>query len=334
MKQLVIGMDIAKTVFQLHSVDTNGEVKRLKLQRNEVMPFFTQLAPAIVAMEACGGAHEWGRKLSALGHQVKLLAPKSVRPFVQRNKTDAADAKAIWTAVQQPEARTVALKTEHQQGVLALHRMREQLMKFRIMQTNALRGILYEFGIVLPAGYPALTKAWTDALAEASERLPEVLVVSLQEQWARVQSLDREMAVIERRLTDSLRRTEQCKRLIEIPGVGLFTATAAVATIGDPATFKSGREFASWLGLVPRQTGTGGRVRQHGISKRGNVYLRTLFMHGARAIVARRGHSPWIEALLKRRPYSVVVAALANKLARTIWAVLSHGTRFNAPVPA
>ena len=142
------------------------------------------------------------------------------------------------------------------------------------------------------------------------------------------------MAVIERRLTDTLRRTEQCKRLIEIPGVGLFTATAAVATIGDPTTFKSGREFASWLGLVPRQTGTGGRVQRHGISKRGNVYLRTLLMHGVRAILPRRGHSPWIEALLKRRPYSVVVAALANKLARTIWAVLSHGTRFNAPVPA
>lgn len=159
MKQLVIGMDIAKTVFQLHFVGANGEVKRLQLRRDEVTPFFAQLAPAVVAMEACGGAHEWGRKLSALGHQVRLLAPKSVRPFVLRNKTDAADARAIWTAVQQPEARFVALKTEHQQGVLALHRIREQLMKFRIMQTNALRGILYEFGIVLPVGYPAMAQA-------------------------------------------------------------------------------------------------------------------------------------------------------------------------------
>jgi transposase len=248
MKQLVIGMDIAKTVFQLHTVEASGEVKRVKLRREEVMPFFTQFEPAVVAMEACGSAHEWGRKLSALGHQVKLLAPRSVRPFVLRNKTDAADAKAIWTAVQQPEARIVALKTEHQQTVLALHRMRGQLMKFRIMQTNALRGILYEFGIVLPAGYPAFAKAWAGALAAASERLPAMLIVSLQEQWTRVQSLDKEMAAIERRLTDSLRKTEQCKRLIDIPGVGLLTATAAVATIGNPATFKSGREFAS-LGL-------------------------------------------------------------------------------------
>lgn len=329
MKQLIVGMDIAKTIFQLHTVEASGEVKRVKLRRDEVMPFFTQLAPAVVAMEACGSAHEWGRKLSALGHQVKLLAPRSVRPFVLRNKTDAADAKAIWTAVQQPEARIVALKTEHQQTVLALHRMREQLMKFRIMQTNGLRGILYEFGIVLPAGYPALAKAWAGALVAASERLPSMLVVSLQEQWARVQSLDKEMAAIERRLTDSLRKTEQCKRLIDIPGIGLLTATAAVATIGNPATFKSGREFAAWLGLVPRQTGTGGRVRQLGMSKRGNVYLRTLLMHGARAVVARRERSPWIEGMLRRRPYSVVIAALANKLARTIWAVLFHGSRYD-----
>jgi transposase len=197
------------------------------------------------------------------------------------------------------------------------------------MQTNALRGILYEFGIVLPAGYPALAKAWAGAIATASERLPAMLVVSLQEQWTRVQSLDKEMAAIERRLTDSLRKTEQCKRLIDIPGIGLLTATAAVATIGNPATFKSGREFAAWLGLVPRQTGTGGRVRQLGMSKRGNVYLRTLLMHGARAVVTRGKHSAWIEAMLRRRPYSVVIAALANKLARTIWAILFHGCRYD-----
>jgi transposase len=329
MKRSVIGMDIAKNVFQLHTVDpSSGEVKRIKLRRDEVLPFFAQLPPALVAIEACGSAHEWGRQLRSVGHQVKLLAARSVRPFVLRNKTDAADARAIWTAVQQPEARIVAVKSEHQQTILALHRMREQLMKFRIMQTNALRGILYEFGIVLPAGYPALAKAWPAALAAAAERLPAMLVVSLQEQWARVLSLDKEMAAIERRLTDSLRQTEQCKKLIKIPGVGLLTATAAVATIGDAATFKSGREFSSWLGLVPRQTGTGGRIRQLGLSKRGDVYLRTLLMHGARAILARSQHSPWVERLLLRRPYSVAVAALANKLARTIWAVLFYGAAY------
>ena len=329
MKPTVIGMDIAKNVFQLHTVKPEtGEIHRIKLRRDEVLPFFAQSSPTLVAIEACGGAHEWGRQLRSLGHEVRLLAPKSVRPFVLRNKTDAADARAIWTAVQQPEAHFVAIKTDQQQTVLALHRMREQLMKFRIMQTNALRGMLYEFGFVLPAGYPALVKAWTDVIASAAERLPAILIVSLQEQWARIQSLDQEIAALERRLTDSLRRTEQCKELIKIPGVGLLTATAAVATIGDPAAFRSGRQFAAWLGLVPGQTGTGGRVRQLGISKRGDVYLRTLLMHGARAIIARSEHSPWLADLIKRRPYSVAVAALANKLARTIWAVLFHHTPF------
>ena len=330
MKSTIIGMDIAKNVFQLHTVDPEtGEIHRIKLRRDEVLPFFVKRAPALVVLEACNDAHEWGRQLCSLEHEVRLLAPKSVRPFVLRNKSDAADARAIWTAVQQPEAHFVAVKTEQQQTVLALHRMREQLMKFRIMQTNALRGILYEFGIVLPSGYPALAKAWADAIASAAQRLSAILIVSLQEQWARVQSLDKDIAVLERRLADSLRRTEQCKELIKIPGVGLLTATAAVATIGDPATFSSGRQFAAWLGLVPRQTGTGGRVRQLGLSKRGDVYLRTLLMHGARAIIARSKHSPWIEELLKRRPYSVAVAALANKLARTIWAVLFHHTPFD-----
>ena len=194
-------------------------------------------------------------------------------------------------------------------------------MKFRIMQTNALRGLLYEFGVVLPPGYPA---AWPEAMATVSERLPAMLIDSLRAQWTRGQAMDAEIAAIERRLADTLRTTEPCRKLASIPGVGLLTATATVATIGDVTTFKSGREFAAWPGLVPRQTGTGGRVRQLGLSKRGDVYLRTLLIHGARAIIARSHRSPWVEELLKRRPYRVAVAALANKLARTIWAVLFH----------
>lgn len=255
MKHNVIGMDIAKNVFQLHTVDSEtGEIERIKLRRSEVLAF-----------------------------------------FVQRNKTDMADARAIWTAAQQPEARFVAIKTEQQQAMLALHRMRAQLMKFRIMQTNALRGLLYEFGVALPAGYPALAKAWLEALAVVSSRLPAMLIDSLREQWGRVQSLDKEIAAIERRLADTLRTTEQCKKLTGIPGVGLLTATAAMAamaTIGDVTTFKSGREFTAWLGLVPRQTDTGGRIRQLGLSKRGDVYLRTLLIHGARAIIACSQRSP------------------------------------------
>jgi transposase len=324
-------MYIAKRVFQLHSVDpATGEIERVRLRRDEVLPFFAQRSASLVAMEACGSAHWWARELRRLGHEVKLLAPKSVRPFVRSNKTDAADARAIWTAVQQPEARLVAVKSEQQQTILALHRLRAQLMKFRIMQTNALRGLLYEFGEVLPEGHSALAKALPTALASVAKRLPAMLIDSLREQWARVQTIDSEITTIERRLARALRATEQCQRLAAIPGVGLLTATAAVAAIGEANTFASGREFAAWLGLVPRQSGTGGRIRQLGLSKRGDTYLRTLLIHGARSVIARGRQSPWLEALLRRRPYSVAVAALANKLARTIWAVLARGRPYDA----
>lgn len=330
MKHSVVGMDIAKRVFQLHSVDpTTGEIERIKLRRDEVLPFFAQRSASLVAIEACGSAHWWARELRRLGHEVKLLAPKSVRPFVRSNKTDAADARAIWTAVQQPEARLVAVKSEQQQAILALHRLRAQLMKFRIMQTNALRGLLYEFGEVLPEGYSALAKALPAALASVAERLPAMLIDSLREQWARVQMINTEIAAIERRLASALRASEPCRQIAAIPGVGLLTATAAVAALGEPNSFASGREFAAWLGLVPRQSGTGGRIRQLGLSKRGDTYLRTLLIHGARSVMARGKHSSWVAALLKRRPYSVAVAALANKLARTIWAVLARGRPYD-----
>ncbi len=331
MKHSVIGMDIAKSVFQLHTVDPEtGEIERIKLRRHEVLPFFAQRKPVLVAMEACGGAHWWARKLAELGHTPRLLPAKAVRPFVLRNKTDAADARAIWTAVQQPEMKTVAIKTELQQAVLALHRLRAQLMKFRNMQSNAIRGLLLEFGYTLPEGYPALRKALPVALASLDGKLPGMLIDTLREQWARIQSVDKEMSAIEVRLKQALSETPACKAIAEIPGVGLLTATAAVASMGDPHTFKTGREFAAWLGLVPRQTGTGGRIRQLGISKRGDVYLRTLLMHGARAIVATGKRSDWVTGLLARRPYSVVVAAIANKLARTIWAVLAKGRSYEA----
>jgi transposase len=265
MKSTVIGMDIAKHVFQLHTVDpASGEIERIKLRRAAVVPFFAQRPASLIAMEACGSAHYWARELRALGHEVRLLAPKSVRPFVRANKTDAADAQAIWTAVQQPEAHFVAIKTEAQQSVLALHRMRSQLLKFRVMQTNALRGLLYEFGYVLPEGHRALAKAWPSALAALADKLPAMLLESLGEQWARVQATEEQIASIEQRLASALRGCQACREVAAIPGVGLLTATAAVAAIGDAKTFKSGRQFAAWIGIVPRQTGTGGRIRQLG----------------------------------------------------------------------
>ncbi len=333
MKTPVIGMDIAKHVFQLHAVDVaSGKVERVKLKRGEVVDFFAKRERSIVAIEACGGAHHWARQLQMFGHEVRLIAAHSVRPFVLRNKSDAADARGIWTAAQQPEARFVAVKSETQQSILALHRMRAQLMKFRIMQTNALRGILYEFGEILSEGYQPFTKEIVPAFARISERLPAMLVESLREQWARVQAISEDIGSLERRLSNELRLSTECRRIAEIPGVGLLTATATVAAIGDPATFRSGREFAAWLGLVPRQTGTGGRIRQLGLSKRGNTYLRTLLMHGARSVILRGTRTPWLDDLLARRPFNVVVAAVANKLARTIWAILSRQTRYEAPV--
>ena len=329
----VVAIDIAKNVFQLHWVEPDtGSIERLKLKRAQLLAWFANREPAMVAMEACGGAHEWGRQLLKLGHDVRLLPPKMVRPFVRRNKTDAADAQAIWTASRQPGVRSVPVKSDAQQVVLALHRLRAQLMKMRIMQTNELRGLLYEFGIVLPAGHRALLKELPAALQDAQARLPTMLIDSLDEQIRRVNQLEADIGTVERRLSQQLRDSPACKTVAEIPGVGLMTATAIVASMGSPAAFKDAREFAAWVGLVPRQTGTGGRVRQLGISKRGDAYLRTLLIHGARAIVrSNKALSwPWLAALLKRRPYSVAVAAVANKLARTIWAVLARGQAWRA----
>ncbi len=328
METNVIAIDVAKKVFQLHWVEAEtGSIERLKLKRSQMLEWFAARQPVRVAMEACGGAHEWGRELIKLGHDVRLVPPKMVRPFVQRNKTDAADAQAIWTAARQPGMRFVAVKSEAQQVVLALHRVRSQLMKTRIMQTNELRGLLYEFGIVLPEGHQAMLKELPAALVQAEGRLPTIFIDSLREQVRRISQLEADIGVIERRLAQHLRESSACKAVAEIPGVGLMTATAIVASMGSPAAFKDAREFAAWIGLVPRQTGTGGRVRQLGISKRGDAYLRTLLMHGARAVVRsnRATTWEWLAGLLKRRPYSVAVAAVANKIARTIWAVLARG---------
>lgn len=331
MKHSVIGMDIAKKVFQLHTVvPLTGKIERIKLRRDEVLPFFAAQQPCLVAIEACGGAHWWARQLQGFGHEVRLLAPRSVRPFVLRNKTDAADAQAIWTAVQQPGACLVAIKQADQQAVLSLHRIRAQLLKFRIMQSNGLRGLFYEFGIVLPEGYVQLSKAIPDAFADAETQVPRMLLESLREQWTRVIQLDEEIRGIELRLKQCLRENADCQKIAEIPGVGLLTATAAVASMGDAKTFHSGRQFAAWLGLVPRQTGTGGRIRQLGLSKRGDTYMRTLLMHGARSIINRGQRSEWVQRLLARRPYNVAVAAVANKLARTLWAVLAKGSPYRA----
>jgi transposase len=274
----VIGLDIAKRIFQLHSVDPQtGEMQRLKLQRAELLEHFANLAPSIVAMEACSSSQHWARRFMAMGHEVRLIATKFVRPFVKTNKTDAADAAAIWEAAQRPGMRFVPVKSEQQQGILALHNMRDLLVKSRTAQIHQIRAVFYEYGIELPRG----------------------------RHWGR--------------------------RLRAIPGVGPLTATAIVASVGDAREFRSGREFAAWLGVVPRQSGTGGRVRLLSISKRGNPYLRAMLIHCARAVAARqRVQPPWLVKLLQTKHWNVAVVAQANKIARVIWALLAHGRKYQA----
>ena len=322
----VVGVDTAKRVFQLYWVDMEtGEIVDLRLTRAKFLEHFVNRAPCLVAMEACGGSQHWARRLLALGHQVRLLPAKMVRPFVGGNKSDAHDARAIWTAVQQPGVKTVAIKSEEQQAILALHRMRQQLVKFRTAQINGLRGLLAEYGEVMPQGRAGIVRGIAAALERVSERLPAMVVETLREQWARVIRLDEEIGEMERRLALWHRNNAASRRIAAIPGVGVLSATAAVAAMGDPGAFKSGREFAAWLGLVPRHIGTGGRVRMLGISKRGDSYLRTLLIHGARSVLTNAKAPPdWALRLAERRPANVVTVALANKMARTIWALLAH----------
>ena len=326
----VFGLDLAKRVFQLHWVDMEtGEICRRQLKRQQVAEFFANRNPGIIAMEACGSSHYWGRKFSAMGHEVRLIAGQFVRPFVKSNKTDVADAQAIWEAAQRPGMKFVALKTEEQQSVLTLHRIREQLVKMRTMQINQLRGLLYEFGADLPQGRQRGMARVGEELTRLEGMLSPLVIDAIRDQLRRIETLDRDIAGIEKKLLLWKKQDESSRKLMEIPGVGLLTATAAVATMGDARVFKSGREFAAFLGLVPRQSGTGGRVKLLGISKRGDVYLRTLLIHGARSVIHnQKEHAPWLTKLLLRRPRNAVVVALANKMARTIWALLAHDRRY------
>jgi transposase len=322
---MAVGVDIAKLVFQVHYVDQQtGEIVNKPIKRAKFLEHFANKAPCLIGMEACGGAHHWARQLRQMGHEVRLMPGEFVKAFNIRNKNDAADARAIWLAVQQP-GKPVAVKTEMQQAMLALHRMREQLVKFRTMQINSLRGLLTEYGEVMSKGRAALSKEIPAVLGRIAPRLPGALIDTLREQWNGLAKLDQQIAEIERRMREWKKEDRAVKAISEIPGVGLLTATAAVAMMGDAKAFSSGREFAAWVGLVPKQTGSGGKVNLHGISKRGDTYLRTLLIHGARSVLTHvKEPGPWVEQMNKRRPRNVVVVALANKMARTIWAVLAH----------
>lgn len=330
MKNTVVGVDIAKHVFQLYWVEADtGEIRNLKLQREKFLEHFANRSPCRIGMESCGGAQHWARQLMLLGHEVGLVAAQKVRPFVIGNKNDAADARGIWQAVQQPGMRLVTVKTEEAQAILALHRVRDQLVTIRTMQINALRGLLTEYGEVMPVKRAGLRKGLAEALQRLSDHLPAIAIETLREQWQRINLLDDEVAKIERRLHGWFKENEACQTIAAIPGIGLISATAVVATMGDATAFKSGREFAAWLGLVPRQRGTGGRVQLLGISKRGDPYVRAMLVHAARAAYRwKKAPEGWMTRLRQRRPANVAIVALANKMARTIWALLAHGRQY------
>jgi transposase len=330
-KTTVVGVDTAKNVFQVYTVEQEtGEVINKQLRRAQFLQWFVNRAPCLIGMEACGGSQHWARKLQELGHEVKLMSGKMVKAFVCGNKNDAADARAIYLAAQQPEVKAVAIKSEAQQAVLAMHRIRQQLVKMRTAQINALRGLLTEYGEVFGQGRAAFDVGMKAALGRLAERLPKPLIDTLRDQWSEVGRLDERIAHIEKSLLAWLRQDHAAKAIAEIPGVGLLTATAAVATMGDAKAFRSGREFAAYIGLIPGQTGSGGKVRLLGISKRGDTYLRTLLIHGARSVIFHtRAPGRWLEQISQRRPLNVVVVALANKIARTIWAVLAHDRAYD-----
>jgi transposase len=327
-------MDLAKNVIQVHGVDARGKpVLRKQLRRAEVLVFFARIEPCLVGMEACGSAHHWARKLIALGHTAKLMAPQFVKPYVKTNKNDAADAEAICEAVSRPNMRYVPVKNVESQAVLALHRARQGFVKARTAQANQIRGLLAEFGIVIAQGIVHIAKRMPEILEDGENALPGPMRQLLRRLSVHLQELDRQVDELEAQIRAWHRENEASRKLEQIPGVGPITASALVASVGDAKSFSNARQFAAWLGLVPRQHSSGGKPVLLGISKRGDVYLRTLLIHGARAVVAQfeRRAAPadgWLRRLLARRNHNVATVALANKNARVVWALLARDRVF------
>ena len=325
-----IGVDLAKSVFQVHGVDKDGKtVIQKRMRRSKVLEFFVQLPPCLIGMEACSSAHYWARKLREQGHEVKLMAPQFVKPYVKANKTDAADAEAICEAVTRPTMRFVPIKSVDQHSVLSLHRARSGFVKSRTAQANQIRGLLGEFGIVLPQGISHVAGRLPDIIEDADNELPLVFRELLLRLRSHLLELNRQIQELEDQIDAWHKNNEDSQRLANIPGVGVLTASALVASIGDARCFKNGRELAAWLGLVPRQHSSGGKPLLLGISKRGDAYLRTLMVHGARSAVrvAANKQTPtdsWTNQLSTRRHMNVVSVARANKNARIVWALLAH----------
>ena len=332
MKITTIGLDLAKSVFQAHGIDEDGRIALVKkLHRKQMIPFFSKLPPCLIGVEACATAHHWARTLIAMGHEVRLMPPSYVKAYVKRGKSDALDAEAICEAVQRPAMRFVPVKTIEQQSVLMAHRARSLLVRQRTMAANALRAHLAEFGFVANFGIANLVKladwAFTnEELPSHAHRAFEILIRRLAELTEEISTLDQELRTWHA-------ENEASRKLTAIPGVGVITATAIAATVTDPEQFRSGRQFAAWLGLTPQQHSTGGKTRLGGISKQGDRYLRRLLVVGATAVMrhAKKNRTPmtdWVNGLLEKKPFRLVSVALANKLARIAWAILTKGDTY------
>ena len=337
MSVIRIGLDVAKNVFQVHGVDQHGNVVILKrIRRQNLLMFFGSLPSCLIGVEACSGSHHWARELTRLGHQVRMMPARYVKPYVQRGKNDALDAQAICEAVSRPTMRFAAIKTAEQQAVLTLHRAREILVKQETMLANLIRGCLGEFGIVAPLGIRRLPELMEVIRDGADDRLPREARIAMIEVADQLCDLQRRIKAIERAIQAWHRSNGASRRLTTIPGVGTITASAIVATIANPTEFKSARHFAAFLGLTPKEHSTGGRRRLGRISKQGDAYIRRLLILGGTSLVryARgAGGSVWAKQLLGRRPTRIVTVALANKAARIIWALLTRGGVYQ-PIPA
>ena len=333
-----IGLDIAKSVFQVHGVDAAGNViVRRQLKRRNVLAFLEKVPPCLVGIEACATSHHWSREITALGHTVRLMPPAYVKPYVKRQKNDAADAEAICEAVSRANMRFVETKTPEQQACLMLHRTRHLFIKQQTSVINAIRAHLAEFGIVARVGRNGVEELLRVAADPGDRRVPEVALACIAALGAQLRMLKAQILEFDRQIMAWHRSNETSKRLDEIPGVGPALATALVASVADPKAFRSGRNFSAWIGLVPKQYSSGGKDRLGSISKQGDRYLRSLLTAGALAVIRYAKihgtrHRPWLAALLARRPTKVAAIALANKIARMAWAMMARGERYREPV--
>ncbi len=336
MNMTTVGIDLAKNVFQLHGVDHQGQnIVQKKIPRHQLPELIANLPPCLIGLEACGGAHYWARKFSQMGHQVKLMSPQFVKPYVKSNKNDALDAQAICEAVTRPTMRFVAPKSIEQQDIQSLHRIRSNFVKQRTALINQIRGLLAEYGIVIAQGITQVRKKLPEIVEDANNDLSFYGRQLFNELLNTLQDLDKKVDHYNQQVEIVCKNNEICQRLVKIEGVGVLTATALVASIGDAQVFKNGRKMFTFVGLVPKQHSSGDKTRLLGISKRGDRYLRCLLIHGARAVISRSKNLPkkkakWLADLIERRGKNRAIVALANKNIRMMWAMMAHDEQYYA----